>query len=283
EAKSSQAQAEQAKQEAAPKLLPDSVADVLTQIAGPLSRVLREFNENAMEKTLARWMAVVGVALKMPVGTVEINGKARDTIKTLSKLFIDNLVDAGEQTGKPLSAQQVRQLTTLAERQVVGSFASGNLKSFEEKARTGEVRSRMVVFINEDIREALKATSDPTLKVKLLAEKVTSPGSLREFRLLRAKLGASVYGAATEGALTAIDAVCKYAGWKALLESERKALSFQKTRQQDLRETLGGALFVGAIGAGVGNVVKTYGTWRNQYATGMAERVAGGRLATRAD
>ncbi|MDN7932758.1 T6SS effector BTH_I2691 family protein [Burkholderia metallica] len=282
-AKSSQAQAEQAKQEAAPKLLPDSVANVLTQIARPLAAVLREFNENAAEKTLARWMAVVGVALKMPAGTVEINGTARDTIKTLSKLFIDNLVDTGEQAGKPLSAQQVRQLTTLAERQVVGSFASGNLASFEARARDGNVKARMVVFINDDIREALKATSDPTLRVKLLAEKVTSPGSLREFRLLRAKLGASVYGAATEGALTAIDAVCKYAGWKALLESERKALSFQKTRQQDWRETLGGALFVGALGTGVGNVAKTYGTWRNQYATGMAERMAGREVAKRAD
>ncbi|WP_230963403.1 hypothetical protein, partial [Burkholderia stagnalis] len=34
---------------------------------------------------------------------------------------------------------------------------------------------------------------------------------------------------------------------------------------------------------GVGTVVKAYGTWRNLYATGMAERLAGERLAARAD
>ncbi|KQR78541.1 hypothetical protein ASG35_08960 [Burkholderia sp. Leaf177] len=46
--------------------------------------------------------------------------------------------------------------------------------------------------------------------------------------------------------------------------------------------TLGGALYVGAMGTGVGNVVKAYGTWRNLYATGMAERIAGEQLAGRA-
>ncbi|KVD88686.1 hypothetical protein WS63_17145 [Burkholderia stagnalis] len=85
------------------------------------------------------------------------------------------------------------------------------------------------------------------------------------------------------GALAMIDGMCKFAGWKALLESEEKALSFQKTGQQDLRETLGGAMFVGSIAVGVGTVVKAYGTWRNLYATGMAERAAGERLAARAD
>jgi hypothetical protein len=41
-------------------------------------------------------------------------------------------------------------------------------------------------------------------------------------------------------------------------------------------------LYVGAMGTGVGNVVKAYGTWRNLYATGMAERIAGEQLAGRA-
>jgi hypothetical protein len=36
------------------------------------------------------------------------------------------------------------------------------------------------------------------------------------------------------------------------------------------------------MGTGVGNVVKAYGTWRNLYATGMAERIAGEQLAGRA-
>jgi hypothetical protein len=67
-----------------------------------------------------------------------------------------------------------------------------------------------------------------------------------------------------------------------MLEDEAKALSFEKTWAQDVRVTLGGALYVGAMGTGLGNVVKAYGTWRNLYATGMAERVAGEQLATRA-
>ncbi|WP_196494177.1 hypothetical protein, partial [Burkholderia stagnalis] len=46
---------------------------------------------------------------------------------------------------------------------------------------------------------------------------------------------------------------------------------------------LGGAMFVGSIAVGVGTVVKAYGTWRNLYATGMAERRAGEKLAARAD
>ena len=237
-----------------------------------------------MEKTLSRWMAVVGVALKMPAGTVEISGSARETIKTLSQMFVDNVADAGKAEGKPLSAQQVRQLTTHAERQVVGSFASGNLASFEKRvAAAGQAKSRMVVFITDDLENELKAISDPTKKVKLLAEKVTSPGSVREYRLLRARLSAPMVGTVSAGALAMIDGMCKFAGWKALLESEKKALSFQKTGQQDLRETLGGAMFVGSIAVGVGTVVKAYGTWRNLYATGMAERRAGERLAARAD
>ncbi|KQR78544.1 hypothetical protein ASG35_08975 [Burkholderia sp. Leaf177] len=36
------------------------------------------------------------------------------------------------------------------------------------------------------------------------------------------------------------------------------------------------------MGTGLGNVVKAYGTWRNLYATGMAERIAGEQLAGRA-
>ena len=283
-AKASQAEAAQAKQDARPKLVPDSVANVLTQIGAQVSTALREYNGNAVEKTLSRWMAVVGVALKMPAGTVEISGGARETIKTLSQMFVDNVADAGKAEGKPLSAQQVRQLTTHAERQVVGSFASGNLASFEKRvAAAGQAKSRMVVFITDDLENELKAISDPTKKVKLLAEKVTSPGSVREYRLLRARLSAPMVGTVSAGALAMIDGMCKFAGWKALLESEEKALSFQKTGQQDLRETLGGAMFVGSIAVGVGTVVKAYGTWRNLYATGMAERRAGERLAARAD
>ncbi|WP_414144025.1 hypothetical protein, partial [Burkholderia stagnalis] len=104
-----------------------------------------------------------------------------------------------------------------------------------------------------------------------------------EYRLLRARLSAPMVGTVSAGVLAMIDGACKFAGWKALLESEEKALSFQKTGQQDLRETLGGAMFVGSIAVGVGTVVKAYGTWRNLYATGMAERAAGERLAARAD
>ncbi|WP_155754667.1 hypothetical protein, partial [Burkholderia stagnalis] len=48
---------------ARPKLVPDSVANVLMQIRAQVSTALREYNGNAMEKTLSRWMAVVGVAL----------------------------------------------------------------------------------------------------------------------------------------------------------------------------------------------------------------------------
>ncbi|WP_213778178.1 hypothetical protein [Caballeronia sp. dw_276] len=120
------------------------------------------------------------------------------------------------------------------------------------------------------------------MKVAWLVANVTTPATAHEYAVLRIQTKLPVFAAVSEGILTAIDVACKYAGWNQMLVDEAKALAFQKTWAQDVRVTLGGALYVGAMGTGVGNVVKAYGTWRNLYATGMAERIAGERLAERA-
>jgi hypothetical protein len=278
--KSTKTQADQAKRETKQKLLPDSVASVLAQIAAPVATALLEFNDAAAEKTLARWMAIVGVVIGKPAGVVTVSGKARETIESLSKILIDHLAKAAEQSGKPMSADQIGQLTRYAKRQVKGGLASGNIGSFETVAGN-VVNSKMAVFITDDMHEALRNIPDPTKKVSWLVEHVKMPKDLHEYGVL--KVGrAPVYGAVAEGALTTIDAVCKYAGWKQILNDEAKALTFQKTWEQDVRATLGGALYVSAIGTGVGNVVNVYGTWRNLYATGMTEQMAGKELAKRA-
>jgi hypothetical protein len=95
---------------------------------------LREFNDQAAEKALARWMAIVGVTLRTPAGVITVKGLARETIDFLSNTFVGNLAAAAEQSGKPLSAEQIEQLTTYAKRQVAGSFASGNIASFKLRA-----------------------------------------------------------------------------------------------------------------------------------------------------
>ncbi len=280
--KKSQARADEASRDAKSKLLPDSVSALLVQVAAPISAALREFNENAAEKTLARWMAIVGVALRTPAGVIEVAGKARDTIEYLSRTFMGNLVEAGEKSGKPLSTEQIRQLTAYAERQVAGSFSTGNIGEFRVLSAKGEVRSKLAVFITEDMHEKLAQIKDPTQKVAWLAKNVTTPRTLYEYGVLRIRTTAPIYGAVAEGALTAVTAIFRYAGWKKLLDDEAKALPLHKTWEQDIRETMGATLFVGALAMGVGNVVKGYGAWRSVYGTGLAERGAGGELAKKA-
>jgi hypothetical protein len=281
--KAAQISAREAKQETNGKLLPDSVAALLTQIATPIATALREFNGNAAEQALARWMAIVGVTLRTPAGVIKISGGVRETIDFLSKTFVANLGEAAKRSGRPLSADQVTQLTTYARRQVAGSFASGNIASFETAAFSKtRVNSKLAVFITDDMHKELANITDPTKKVAWLVANVTTPATAHEYAVLRIQTKLPVFAAVSEGILTAIDVACKYAGWNQMLVDEAKALSFQKTWAQDVRVTLGGALYVGAMGTGVGNVVKAYGTWRNLYATGMAERVAGEQLAGRA-
>jgi len=279
--KAAQAKASDAKRETKTKLLPDSVAALLTQIAAPMATALREFNEHAGEQALARWMAIVGVTLRTPAGVIKVKGLARETIDFLSTTFVGNLAAAAEQSGKPLSQDRIAQLTTYAKRQVAGSFASGNIASFQT-AGLKPMTSKMAVFITDDMHKELANIPDPAKKVAWLVEHVKMPRDMHEYGVLRIQRGLPAYGAVSEGILTAIDAAFKFAGWQQMLSDEAKALTFQKTPTQDVRVTLGGALYVGAMGTGLGNVAKTYGTWRNLYATGMAEQAAGKELAAKA-
>ncbi len=279
--KAAQASASKATQETHAKLLPDSVASLLTQVAAPIATALREFNENAAETTLARWMAIVGVTLRTPAGVIKVKGLARETIDFLSTTFVTNLATAAEQSGKPLSAAQKTQLTTYAKRQVAGSFASGNIASFQT-AGLNPMNTKMAVFITDDMHKDLANIPDPTRKVAWLVEHVKIPRDMHEYGVLKIQHRLPMFGAVSEGILTAIDATFKYAGWNQMLSDEAKALTFQKTWSQDVRVGMGGALYVGAMGTGLGNVVKAYGTWRNLYATGMAEQVAGQKLVAKA-
>ncbi|CAE6790398.1 T6SS effector BTH_I2691 family protein [Paraburkholderia aspalathi] len=279
--KANQVKAGEAQRETVDKLLPDSVASVLVQIAAPIATMLREFNDNAAEKTLARWMAIVGVTLMTPVGVIEVSGSARDTIEFLSTTFVKNLTTAAEQSGKPFSEEQVRQLTKYTKRQVAGSFASGNIGAFET-AKENTVKAKMAVFVTDDMYAQLKQIKDPTKKIAWLAANVKTPLTVKDYGLLKTASRTKLYGAVSEGVLTVIDVVCKWASWQQMLTAEAKALSFQKTWEQDTRYKLGRALYVGALGTGVGNVVKSYGTWRNLNATGMAERVMGEQTVRRA-
>ncbi len=279
--KAAQAGASKATQETHAKLLPDSVASLLTQVAAPIATALREFNENAAETTLARWMAIVGVTLRTPAGVIKVKGLARETIDFLSTTFVTNLATAAEKSGKPLSAAQKTQLTTYAKRQVAGSFASGNIASFQT-AGLNPMNTKMAVFITDDMHKDLANIPDPTRKVAWLVERVKMPRDMHEYGVLKIQHRLPMFGAVSEGILTAIDATFKYAGWNQMLSDEAKALTFQKTWSQDVRVGLGGALYVGAMGTGLGNVVKAYGTWRNLYATGMAEQLAGQKLVAQA-
>jgi hypothetical protein len=279
--KAAQASASKAKQETNAKLLPDSVAAMLTQIAAPIATALREFNDHAAETTLARWMAIVGVTLRTPAGVIKVKGPVRETIEFLSNTFVSNLAAVAEQSGKPLSAAQIEQLTTYAKRQVVGSFAGGNIASFQA-AGLKTMNTKMAVFITDDMHKELANIPDPTKKVAWLVERVTTAKTMQEYGALKIQRRLPMFGAVSEGILTAIDVAYKCAGYNQMLRDEAKALTFQKTWEQDVRVTMGGALYVGAMGTGLGNVVKAYGTWRNLYATGMAEQLAGKELAQRA-
>ena len=63
----------------------------------------------------------------------------------------------------------------------------------------------------------------------------TTPATVHEYAVLRIQTKLPVFAAVSEGILTAIDAVCKYAGWQKMLEDEATALSFEKTLAQDIR------------------------------------------------
>jgi len=124
----------------------------------------------------------------------------------------------------------------------------------------------------------LETIPDPTQKIAWLVSNVKTPENLEQYGLLRVGQRLPQIGTVSEGALMLIDGLCKYAAWQQVLSDEATALSFQKTKALDMRESLGRWMFVGAVGAGAGQIVKTYGTWRNAYAVGMVEQRAAKRL-----
>ncbi|MEM5325045.1 T6SS effector BTH_I2691 family protein [Paraburkholderia sp. JHI2823] len=279
--KNSQSVAAQAKQDTNPKLLPDWAATVLVYTTSALATVLREFNGNAAEKKLMQWMVIVGVSLRSPVGVIEVNGNVGQTTRSLAKIFVANLVEAGRQSGKPLSNDLIRQLTTYAERQVRASFPAGNIGSFETQLGN-KTRSKMAVFITPEMNRELDAIKDPTQKIRWLTEHVRTPMNLHEYGTLRVAQRRELYGSVSEGVLTVVDAIAKYASWQQCISDEASALPSQKAWTQDVRVTTGGALYVGALATGAGNVVKAYGNWRNVYAVGMVERLSAEKLVARA-
>ncbi|WP_196494170.1 hypothetical protein, partial [Burkholderia stagnalis] len=230
--------------------------------------VLREFNDNAAETTLMRWMVMLGVVLRRPPTVLNVTGLARDTVKFVSDIIIDNVAKAAEKDGKPFSAEQTRQLRRHAKTQVRASFATGNIGSFETALGQTNVVSKLTVFITDEMHKDLSNIPDPTKKVTYLAEKVRSPKSLHEYGVLKVNTLLPKYGAVAEGALTAIDAMFKGLALEQILRNEAKALSFQKNWKLDFRKTVNTALFFGSVATGVANAVKIYGTWRNGYATG---------------
>ncbi|GAB3630532.1 hypothetical protein PTE30175_03180 [Pandoraea terrae] len=268
----------EAQRDAGKKETPDSVSMLLAQLGGPIAAALREFNNNAAEKAVARWMAIMGVTLRTPVGVVVVTGKVADTTKFLAKTLVQNLAAAGERNGKPWSDSQIRQQTRYAERQVVGSYASGNIGAFETASLGNGVKAKLAVFITDDMHEKIAAIPDPSKKVAKLVESVTTPKSLHEYAVL--KVGrAPVAGAVAQGIVTAVDVIGKCTGWEQMLKAEAKALSFEKSREQDARVTLGGALYVAALGEALARVVNIHGTWRNVHATGMSGRAMGEKIA----
>ncbi|KVO63054.1 hypothetical protein [Burkholderia stagnalis] len=234
-----------------------------------LLHVLREFNDNAAETTLMRWMVMLGVVLRRPPTVLNVTGLARDTVKFVSDIIIDNVAKAAEKDGKPFSAEQTRQLRRHAKTQVRASFATANIGSFETALGQTNVVSKLTVFITDEMHKDLSNIPDPTRKVTYLAEKVRSPKSLHEYGVLKVNTLLPKYGAVAEGALTAIDAMFKGLALEQILRNEAKALSFQKNWKLDFRKTVNTALFFGSVATGVANAVKIYGTWRNGYATGL--------------
>lgn len=276
-AAAAQTQASAALQETKSKLLPDSVAAVLTQVAGPITTLLREFNGNAAEQTLMRWMAIVGVVIRTPVSVHNVTSTVRDTTEFLVKTFVENLAKAAEKNGKPMSGEQIRQLTQYAKKQVKGSFRTGNIGQFDV-AQNNKTSAKLTVFVTDEMHKSIANIKDPTEKVKYLAAHAKSPQTLHEYGVMKIDTRKLLHGAVSEGVLTMIDGICKWAAWKSVLEAEAKALSFQKDWKQDTRDTIGGALFAGVLPAAIGNVAKGYGAWRNLYAMGLVERTAGNRV-----
>ncbi len=279
--KESQAQADEAKRDTQTKLLPDSVTKLLVQASAPFTTMLREHNKKAAEKNLMRWMVVVGITIRRPAGVLQVSGSARETVEFLSTTFVDNLARAAEKSGKPMSGEQIRQLTQYAKRQVRGSFATGNIGAFDT-ALGNATTSKLTVFLTEDMHKDLATISDPTEKIRHLVANAKSPRTVYEYGVMKVGTRLPVYGAAAEGVLTLIDGICKGVAWKTMHDDEAKALSFQKTRMQDTREVIGGLLFFGAAVSGVGNVAKMYGTWRNTYAMGLVDSLPGDKLVGRA-
>ncbi|KVP04554.1 T6SS effector BTH_I2691 family protein [Burkholderia stagnalis] len=277
-ARAAQEQADEAKRNTAEKPLTDALAALISTCSAAFFTVLREFNDNAAETTLMRWMVMLGVVLRRPPTVLNVTGLARDTVKFVSDIIIDNVAKAAEKDGKPFSAEQTRQLRRHAKTQVRASFATGNIGSFETALGQTNVVSKLTVFITDEMHKDLSNIPDPTKKVTYLAEKVRSPKSLHEYGVLKVNTLLPKYGAVAEGALTAIDAMFKGLALEQILRNEAKALSFQKNWKLDFRKTVNTALFFGSVATGVANAVKIYGTWRNGYATGLTKQRAGAQM-----
>jgi hypothetical protein len=273
EFKTAEQSAEQARQAAGKKLLPDAVAALIAAVTGPLATALHEYNKNAAATAIARWMTIVGVCLRTPVGVVDVSGRVVESIEITSRILMDNMQVAATQSGKSLTKSQVRQLTSYAQRQVKSAFASGSLGTFEARTANG-VHTKFAAFLTPEIMEELAKTKGHNQKINHLLAAIKTPKNLHDYGVLRVATRPPLHSAISEGILTVVDTFFKLAGWTKMLEDEAKALNFQKTRQQDWRETMGAMLFYGAIVTGLGNVTKIYGTWRNLYAAGMAERAA---------
>lgn len=194
--KNAQSDAERARQNTNPPLLSNSAATVLVGTAAAFATLLREFNGNAAEKALARWMIIVGVALRSPVGVIEVTGSVRETTTSLAKIFMDNVAESARRVGKPMSSTTIRELTTYMERQVRASFPSGNVGSFETRLGN-KTKSKMAVFITPEMNEQLDAIKDPTQKARWLVENVKTPKGLQEYGTLKVMQGKPLYNAVT--------------------------------------------------------------------------------------
>jgi len=277
---SAQKQADAARLAAGDKLMPDSVATLLMQITGPIANALLQYNDKASTKPLPRWIAIVGTALRRPASVVSISGSAVNMIEFTTRILIDNMRAAATRSGKTLTKSQIRQLTSYAQRQVQGAYASGTSGNFKA-ALANETNSTFTVFMDSDALNQVHAAKGHNQKIDAMVASIKTPRDMHETGLLRIAARAPLYSAASEGALAAISVVFQRAAWKDLLEKEAKALGFQKSWQQDTRETLGGALYLAAIADALANGVKIAGTWRNLYAAGMAERLGGTTTASK--
>lgn len=277
----SQARADAAKREAETKLLPDSAANLLIQTGAPMSAVLNDLDEKTLQRTLMRWMLLIGVSFGKPVGLFSVTGKVRDTTAFLAQNMVDNLATAAADNGKPMSLQQKTQLTNLAKKEARANMASGNYASFELK-QNNPLTTRMALFLAEDQHPKLAAIGDPTEKIKFLAANVKSPASLNEYGLLRLRSRSLHYGANAEGALSVIDAAFKYWNLRNMQGAEAKAMSFQKTGLRDMRIGVSQSLFATAIATGAANAAKSYATWRSTRAMGLAMLKSDDKLLERA-